>query len=268
MKKKTLAILFFSLAIFAIIAWGIAKILKNHTAITDATLTKIDIPQGIEYTELHTDNENGKALMLVSIDPQKYDFSIYQNPDQKKAKNLQEISKKTAATITVNGSFFTEDFKPTGLLISQSHLLHPLSKAELLNGIFAISNNKTPQLLSQKNAIDPTQYLFAIQSGPILINQNGKITISKDTGKIASRTAIGIDKDNHIIIIILKQSLLNSTNTISLYEFAHLLKEDPQLKNLELHSVLNLDGGPSTGITIGENYYPEMERVQNVIVIK
>jgi uncharacterized protein YigE (DUF2233 family) len=273
MRKKTFIILLFSLATFALIAWGSAKIQKNHDEVTVATLAEINIPDNIEYQELHlidekADAASSKDLMLLQIDPTEYKFSIYQNTAHKDAKNLQEISKKTNATIAVNGGFFTEDFKPTGLLISQNQILHPLSQAELLNGIFAIGNDNTPRLLTQSDPIEPTEYAFAIQCGPVLINQNGEITISKDTGKIASRTAIGIDKDNNIVIILLKQSLLNTDNTISLYEFAHLMKEHSQLKHLQLHSVLNLDGGPSTGIVIGENYYPEMERVQNVIIIK
>jgi hypothetical protein len=34
---------------------------------------------------------------------------------------------------------------------------------------------------------------------------------------------------------------------------------------MELHSILNLDGGPSTGIVIKNEYIPELNTIQNAV---
>lgn len=230
-----------------------------------------EVADGLSYSSTHaktTDEKENKDILVVNIDPQKYAFSIYQNKDKDSAKTIKEISDETGAVMAINGGFFTEEFVPTGLLISNGQELRKISSADLLNGIFAIDKNKHPEILSSGRKVTTDKYPFAIQNGPLLIDRAGKIKITEDTGKTASRTAIGIDKDNHVIIIVLKQSLFNVDNQISLYDFAHLLKDSPELAKLELHSVLNLDGGPSSGLTIGGQYYPEMEKVQNVILVK
>jgi uncharacterized protein YigE (DUF2233 family) len=229
------------------------------------------IEPGLSYAQadlLTPFSNQPKNLILATIDPKKFNFSIYQNRNQKNAKTIKEIQEETDSLLSLNGSFFTEDFKPTGLLISEGRAIRKNSKANLLDGIFAIDNSGQAGLFDGKTELDAKNYPFAVQNGPVLIDRQGKIKISTDSGKLASRTAIGLDKNNNIVLIIIKQSLLNTDNTISLYEFAHLLKEKSPLKELQLTSVLNLDGGPSTGIMIGNQYFPEMERVQNIINVK
>ncbi|MCC7196934.1 phosphodiester glycosidase family protein [Candidatus Peregrinibacteria bacterium] len=230
-----------------------------------------EVEKGLSYSSLSETTQAGeeKDLILVKIDPKLFSFHIYQNTSIDTAKTIQEVHTETGAVLTFNGGFFTEDFKPTGLLLENGEIFRKTSPADLLNGIFSIKNDGTPQLLEQDIRINKGNfYTFAIQNGPVLIDKNGSIKINSDTGKLANRTAMGIDKDGNIVLIVLKLSLLNPDNTISLYEFAQLLKNNDALRPLYLHSVLNLDGGPSTGMMINESYYPEMERVQNIIYVK
>jgi len=238
-----------------------------------------EIAPGLTYSDVHinlsTNPElpENKDLILVKIDPKLYTFEVYQNYEQESAKTIQEIHEQTNSLLSFNGGFFTEEFTPTGLLISNGHELRQISYADLLDGVLTIDKNGNTNFFSHQDLqsnpqITPQKYHFAIQNGPVLINQYSQIEITRDTGKKASRTAIGIDKDGNIVLIILKQSLLNTDNTISLYKFAHLLQEISPIKDLGLHSVLNLDGGPSTGLIIDDKYYPEMEKVQNVVLVK
>lgn len=231
-----------------------------------------EIQTGLSYTDLHLktgDEETDfKDILLVKIDPKRYVFSIYQNPDQEKAKTIEEIHAEQNALISFNGQFFTEDFKPTGLLISEGEEIRNYSTADLLNGILAIDIKGNVQFFERPRGLNEKNFTFAIQNGPVLIGSNGDPKITEDSGKTASRTAIGLDKDGNLILIVLKQSFLNFDNSITLYEFAQLLKNHPQLSEFGLHSVLNLDGGTSTGLMIDNKYYPEMEKVQNVVLVK
>jgi uncharacterized protein YigE (DUF2233 family) len=219
-------------------------------------------------------NGETKDLLAVKINPKTFELSVHQQ-SKTTAKTIEEIHTDTDSVITFNGSFFTEDFKPTGLLINKGKKLNEISKADLMDGILAIDSKGKVEfynlnsLTSRQYYVDNEEkYNFAIQNGPILIDEEGEIALKQDTGNKASRTAIGIDLEGNLILIILKQSLLNIDNSITLYEFAHLLKESPELTNLNLRAVLNLDGGSSTGLMIDDKYFPEMEKVQNVVLVQ
>lgn len=248
------------------------KVLKSGNIEEASKADWKEIQTGLAYTDLHLKTGNKetdfKDLFLVTIDPKRYKLSIYQNLKPKEAKTIEEIHNEQNALVSFNGQFFTEDFKPTGLLISEGEKIRNYSTAELVNGILAIDQKGNLQFFEKPRGLNEKNFTFAIQNGPVLIDKDGNTKIEKDTGKAASRTAIGIDKNNNLVLIIIKQSLLNFDNSISLYEFANLIKTHPELTELGLHSVLNLDGGSSTGLMIGNKYYPEMEKVQNVVLVK
>jgi len=229
-----------------------------------------EIQPGLEYKEISisTNKDENKNIIITKINPKKFKFTIYENKNKETAKTIEEIHKENHSLLTFNGTFFTEEFIPTGLLISNNKELHPYKKANLLNGIFSIDLDGNIIFLEEEKPTNNPILSFAIQNGPILLDSNREIKILKDTGKQASRTAIGLDKKNNIIVITLKQSVLNFDNSITLYEFAKTLKESDKLKDLQLHSMLNLDGGTSSGLMIDNKYYPEMEKVQNVILVK
>lgn len=230
-----------------------------------------EVRPGINYAMIHLkpDPESDfKDFVVVSIDPKLYSFSVIQNSDQATAKTIKEIHEETGSFLTFNGGFFTEEFKPTGLLISEGKKLRKTSPAGLLNGILAIDDTGNARLFKNTASLNENKYVFAIQNGPVLLDEKGNIGISEDTGKTASRTAVGLDDKGNVILIILKQSLLNADNQMTLYRFAHLLKESPEFAKLDLRATLNLDGGPSTGMMIDDLYFPEMEKVQNVVIVK
>lgn len=227
-----------------------------------------EIAPGLTYGNFHValaGAQEKKDFQITVIDPKIYNLSIIQNNDKDTAKNMKEIQDANSSLIAFNGGFFTEEFKPTGLLISKNRELHAISKADLLNGIFLIDKTGKPDIIEPEK-FSPKNTVFAIQNGPLLM-LNNQIKVKSDTGKTASRTAIGVDTAGNIVLILVKQSLLNSDNTITLYELANLLKDAPELRSLKLKSALNLDGGPSTGMIIRDQYYPEMEKVQNVVIV-
>lgn len=224
---------------------------------------------GLVYQKvrINPNTENEKTLIAVVIDPKKFHFQIQQNADYKNARSIEQVHQDNNSVVTFNGSFFDEDFKAMGLLITQSQQLHKQEKSSLMNGIFSIKNEKASLDYAPEYSQEPTTE-FAIQNGPILIDEKSIIQVKTDSGKQAGRTAIGITKDRKIIVIALQISLLQSNNTLSLYEFAHLLKEADAFKNMGIHSVLNLDGGTSTGLKVANFYLPEYVPVQNIILVK
>lgn len=265
------------LILLAVAACGVLSCTNkpaNTPADTDTPLAEWgwkEISEGLSYTITHADK---KDLLVVKIDPRIYAFSIYENKNPAQAKTIEQIHNENGSLLSFNGGFFTEDFTPTGLLISEGVELRPLSGAELLNGVIAIRPNGESAFFHRPRngkfplSITPENYSFAIQNGPALIDEAGNMLIDEDSGQMSSRTAMGFDRNGDIILIILKQSLLNPDNSISLYKFSEMIQSSAIFREQGVHSVLNLDGGSSTGLMIDGKYFPEMEKVQNVVLVK
>jgi len=211
--------------------------------------------------------DSPKDFLVVRIDPKKFQFTIHQSESKEQASSIQAIHKEENALLSFNGAFFDKDFKPLGLLVHHGDLLFKLSSSQLMNGVFTIGSKRDAKLFKAQGFLLPENTQFALQNGPILLDENGEIQIAQDTGKKASRTILALDKEGNIVLIIVKQSLLNSENMVSLYEIAHALKES-ELVEFGLHSALNLDGGPSTGVALDSLYLPELSPVQNVVIVQ
>lgn len=212
-----------------------------------------------------------KNFLLTDFDPTGFQLRIIENRSQAGAKSIREIHLDQSSSLSFNGSFFSPEFQPLGLLVSEGKLLSPLSKSELMNGIFTINQKGQPELFDfdsfQKKQTDLLPKLdFAIQSGPILLDKNGKIVINKKNTIKAGRTALGLDKDNNVILLMMRQSILDRNNALTLYDFAAIAGTDRKLVDLGIHSLINLDGGNSSGLAVSEEYFPELEKVQNVII--
>ncbi len=251
---------------------GTPKNMQEKTAASTVLELKEIIP-GLESGQLNVPEQSSKkefTISIISIDPSRFEFKIIENGE--KAETIKEIHTRTAATLTLNGSYFDENFKPLGLLISEGKVLHDYSRSELMDGILAVGKANRPALVTGP-APDPAKYPFAIQSGPILIDSKGQISIAKDSGKVASRTVAAIGREEKtgetkIYFIFIKQTIFNSENTITLYRLAHLLKENAELQKLGIEGAINLDGGTSTGFMLMDDYFPEFEKVQHVITVK
>ncbi|MBD3270655.1 hypothetical protein GF376_03960, partial [Candidatus Peregrinibacteria bacterium] len=159
--------------------------------------------ENIDIYEIQTDQYD---LKVAKVDPLKTDFEIYQNKPAPESLSIGKVHQNENSILTFNGSFYTPEYKPTGLLISNGKILNPPNKtAKLTNGIFLIDNNNQAKLIELNKYLENEdkwnqKIQFALQNGPILI-KNNEIQITSDDQKVASRTAIATDEDNQIYII-------------------------------------------------------------------
>ena len=174
------------------------------------------------------------------------------------AKTVSEWA-SSGEEIIINGGYFNEDYTPSGYLVVNSERVGKRIFDQDKSGIFGLQNGK---IVIRDLKIDPLKtgekFDFAVQSYPYII-EDGKPAIKTISDKRARRTAVGIDKDENLYIIIADQKEL------SLYEF---MQEVLKTK-IDFTEVLNLDGGPSTGLyskwndieEIHNSYFP----VPNII---
>lgn len=189
-------------------------------------------------------------------------FKIFIKNDSINPKNIVTWSEvEPQANIIINGSYYLEDNSPAGYLMINRERVGELIFDQEVSGAVVVNDNQLEvRDLAEEPFISGEKNDFVLQSFPFLI-KNGLINIKKDSNKVARRTAIGIDNEKNIYLIIL------SHDELSLYRLAQSLKET----GIDFVNVLNLDGGSSTGLVIRQSngeflIRDSLSKIPNVII--
>lgn len=141
------------------------------------------------------------------------------------------------ALFVSNGVYFHEDGLPSGWLRTKGEAvgtrLFDVDKSAVLElqPRVGIRISATEQGKLKQEAKE------AAQSFPLLVS-HGRALVKEDSGKVARRTFVGIDRAHAYLYV----GIVPYTG-ISLYELSQALVSLP----VQWESVLNLDGGPSSG---------------------
>lgn len=174
------------------------------------------------------------------------------NPDKDPVKHFAG-----KAALTVNGGYFTEAYKPTGLLLNQSETLYPLIRrgGDAGSGVLIIrgSNSTWRPILRPRADLEPSELKgaeFAIQAGPRVLEADGSWGIRKSDGKVANRTFIGYDRSNRLVLgAVFADEVGFGPPGLTLFELQRILSSLTSIdETLSLKALLNLDGGPSTAL--------------------
>ncbi len=212
------------------------------------------VANGLERMTFQFGSSAGEHLLLYKIDPAQYDFSIEHASSARSIADWQLTL--GMPMLVVNGAYFHEDYSPSGMLIINGERIG--SRTFDLDKSALLELSPLPQIIETKTEVLPAQTKHALQSYPLLV-RNGMNVIQSDSGLVARRTFFGFDTDGFAYIGILADAEL------SLFELGHVLEKN----NIKWKNVLNLDGGPSSGLAVvnGEiknSIFP----VPNVIVVK
>ncbi len=212
------------------------------------------VANGLEKIVYWHGSSTNEYLLLYKIDPEKYTFSTEHTSSARSIANWQ-ADLRTPALI-VNGAYFHEDYSPSGMLI--------IDAQQIGSRVFDFDKSAILELEPLPNIIDtntspaPTDLRNALQSYPLLIKQ-GRAGIEKDSELLARRTFFGIDTDKDIYIGILPKSEL------SLFTLSRVLERMP----INWATVINLDGGPSSGIAVAnDEIHNSIFPVPNVIIVR
>ncbi len=158
----------------------------------------------------------------------------------------------------MNGVYFHEDMLPSGLLLIGGERVG--DRMFDLDKTAVLVLGDTPHIIdtSSNESFDAASAQDAAQSYPLLVKE-GASDISEDSGLTARRTAFGIDKEGNSYLI----ATLDGEPT--LYGFAQALVK----LDVSWDRVLNLDGGPSSGIELASDPVRSVDSytsVPNVVV--
>jgi hypothetical protein len=177
------------------------------------------------------------TVVAAYADVERFRPVVVSNPDREA---IAAIAPE--APWVMNGSFFTPQAEPTGLLVSEGTTLHPFIGHGGPAGSGVLTLGDGVQLHRREGFRPAEGFEFAIQAGPRIIEPGGQPGIYRDDGRRANRTVLGQSADGRLVMLVIHcQPGLGP----SLFELVSLL-QSPALGPLRV--ALNLDGGNSTGV--------------------
>lgn len=180
------------------------------------------------------------------------------------------------AAVVANAGFFTPEFRPTGLLVSDGEVLHPFVDhgGAAGTGVLVWRDDGTIHMIPRDEfeLTEVERIRIAVQAGPRLIEPDGRPGIRSDDGISANRTVVGRDRAGRFVVVA-AQTFGPGPTGPSLWEMMRLLGDEGLgaiREDLALELALNLDGGPSTGLFVrpADVRLPEGEVVPTALVLE
>lgn len=161
-------------------------------------------------------------------------------------KNLESVLAGNGQKLlcAMNGGMYTQEQSPCGLYIEEGVTKRKVNKNfqgsgnfclgfgdETTNGVFVTKRDGTAEIIKAKDFSPSGSYLYATQSGPILL-WNGQINpkFTKNSKNVLVRNAVGVDSKGNVVLVM-------SKTPTSFYDLANLF-----LTELDCKNALYLDG--------------------------
>lgn len=215
----------------------IMSVLLVASAATAASQPWSLLEAGMEYrkaTFAPASGDGNGTIHFFRIDPKRWKLRLISARQfNRDAATVKFLAQESRARLAINGGFFSADFKPLGLRISDSIQTNGLRNVSWW-GIFAIVLGK-PQLFSLRDYAPAKPPEFAIQAGPRLLVNSSIVPTLKEG--LDQRSAIGMTAEGLIVLAVTDRAWL------SLTEFAQWMRSS---EGGGCVSALNLDGGHSS----------------------
>lgn len=232
------------------------------------SIKKSSFPQALHshahYHQVRLDSPSSSIdLDVIIFDSRQIRLTVIDQPNPNAGgRVIAELMRQQNAIAGVNGGFFSPDFKPLGLTISNKRPLSAFTTSSLIAGT-ALQLGTHPYLIWNAEYQGHTGVTDAIQAGPRLIESSQPIK-GLDTSKSRARTFIATDGSFLWAI--------GTTDSCSLGALAQALVTPGALPGLVPMRALNLDGGNSTALwfrnTSGkETSHPGWSTVRNYLAI-
>lgn len=208
-------------------------------------LLRSQLPEGVEKRYAVIDDRK-VTFDIVNLTAGSYTFENVADPAN--LKSVKSWREHLAADIVFNSAYFNAENEPTGyyaLPAATSTVKWPTVKDQTDPASYSFlvrivdGKLKLEYLPDAPRAIAPTN---AFLSFPALLN-DGQVLVKADSGNLASRTMLAQTANGDIYLIVTEKAPL------SLFEAAEWLAAQPEKFIL----AGNLDGGPSTGLSITDD---------------
>lgn len=235
-----------------------AMVESRQTMGPSLEVTRQAFGAGIELVRANMATSTAGQLWLFGFDQDQYRFFFASTGTRVRMNEWREAYPQTVAGI--NGVYFMEDLTPSGLFVGkdlkQATRVFDKDKSALM-----IMGEQLEILDTTTSTIRLDEVKGGAQTYPILIKE-GKEALTRDTRKEARRSWVGTDREGRVWLGVL------SDGEISLYGLMKRLME----MGIDWEMVVNLDGGPSTGIFVkneqGDVLKETLGGVPNVLLVE
>jgi exopolysaccharide biosynthesis protein len=182
--------------------------------------------------------------------------------DNQSGETLSETMTREKCVAAVNGGYFSPDFAPIGLLISNGEIVARLQRARLITGVLTASARGV-QILRVREFSLQGKVNAAVQCGPFLVDHYERVG-GLDDSTSARRTFVATGTND--------RTSLGVCSEISLAELATILATTRLADDLKIQRALNLDGGSSSAFWFarenGDAFsIPEQKPVRDFVAI-
>ena len=248
--------------VFSILLWiALAPIAQAQWSVSSQS--KIEpLASGAWFVTKNVSGPADAELKLVFFDSTRCALRIVDQPDRGKAGSLGEAMRSIPAIAGCNGGYFTPEFQPLGLSISQGVRTGKMERSSLLGGLLMVRRGR-PVILWRDEFTEQSGITDLIQAGPRLV-YGGLPVKGLDDSKSRVRTFVLTDCAGHWA--------LGLCDRVSLRQLSDLLATKGIITELDVERALNLDGGSSSGLWYrqegGEEVYDnEFSTVRNFLVV-
>jgi len=200
------------------------------------SVSRTVIEDGLQSVRAPIATSTAGEIEMFRFDPAQYRFDLAATSSRL---NIGAwAARLPGASAIVNGGYYLEDGSPAGYFAVNGERI----------GKAAFDLDKTALLVFDEGAeiVDTSSTDFALsglktamQTYPFLV-RDGAPAVREDSGKTARRSFIGVDRDGGVWMGVVANA------DVTLYELSRRLVG----LGVEWRDVVNLDGGPSTGISV------------------
>lgn len=187
------------------------------------------LERAAEHAELggHVFRADPRVVHMTVLDARRGD---------RRVATVASLREESRAYVVVNGGFFDENARPLGLVVGDGKETSALRRVD--QGLFLISMGR-PVIQHTRDAL-PTPIDAALQSGPRLVVDGRALQLKP---QVSRRTCVCLPGDGTVMIVVFPMA-------VSLSELADGLVAPAAEGGLGCWSALNLDGGPSTQLSV------------------
>jgi uncharacterized protein YigE (DUF2233 family) len=192
--------------------------------------------EGIMYRHVVLENaskDESAVVDLAIFSSKSCTLRVIDNPTRE---TLSDTMRREKCAAGVNGGYFSSDFAPIGLLISDGKMIAPLQRARLITGVLSASVRGV-RILRVREFSRREKIGAAVQCGPFLVDHYDRVYGLDDS--TAARRSFAVTATND-------RALLGICSEISLAELAAILTTTRLADDLRIQRALNLDGGSSS----------------------
>lgn len=191
---------------------------------------------GIDRTAFRFSTSTASEVVIYRFSLAKHTFGFRHSTSG--AAVSEWMGREPEALFAANGVYFHEDELPSGWFRAEGKVIGARSFDADKSALLRLEPNPTILINASEQKAAKQKARDAAQSFPLLVS-GGVAAIKEDSGKVARRTFVGTDKAQEYFYV----GIVPYTG-ISLYELSQALTRLP----VRWEAVLNLDGGPSSGI--------------------